>query len=62
MVLSLAKLQIFVFSIKRNRSLINMLNNNGPKIELCGTPLIISYQSLYEEPIFVSISDVIGSY
>ena len=53
MVLSSAKLQIFVFSIKRKRSLINMLNNNGPKIEPCGTPLIISYQSLYEEPIFV---------
>ena len=30
-----------------------MLNNNGPKIERCGTPLTISYQSLYEEPIFV---------
>ena len=30
-----------------------MLNNNGPKIEPWGTPLIISYQSLYEEPIFV---------
>ena len=30
-----------------------MLNNNGPKIQPCGTPLTISYQSLYEEPIFV---------
>ena len=53
MVLSSAKLQIFVFSIKRKRSLINMFNNNGPKIQPCGTPLTISYQSLYEEPIFV---------
>ena len=53
MVLSSAKLQIFVFSIKRKRSLINMLNNNGPRTEPCGTPLTISYQSLYEEPIFV---------
>ena len=53
MILSSAKLQIFVFSIKRKRSLINMLNNNGSKIEPCGTPLTISYQSLYEEPIFV---------
>ena len=41
MALSSAKLQIFVFSIKRKRSLINMLNKNGPKIEPCGTPLII---------------------
>ena len=53
MVLPSAKLQMFAFSIKRNRSLINMLNNNGPKIEPCGTPLTISYQSLYEESIFV---------
>ena len=53
MVLSSAKLQVFVFSIKRKKSLINMLNNNGPKIEPCGTTLTISYQSLYEEPIFV---------
>ena len=53
MALPSAKLQIFVFSIKIKRSLINMLNNNGPKIEPCGTPLTISYQSLYEEPVFV---------
>ena len=30
-----------------------MLNNNEPKIKPCGTPLTISYQSSYEEPIFV---------
>ena len=42
MVLPSAKVQIFVFSMKRKRSLINMLNNNGPKIESCGTPLTIS--------------------
>ena len=28
-------------------------NNNGSKIDPCGTLLIISYQSLYEEFIFV---------
>ena len=50
MVLSSAKLQIFVFSIKRKRSLINMLNNNGSNIKPCGTPQTISYQSLYEKP------------
>ena len=30
-----------------------MLNNDGSIIEPSGTPLTISYQSLYEEPIFV---------
>ena len=30
-----------------------MLNNNWPKIQPCGTHLTISYQSLYEEHIFV---------
>ena len=46
---------MFVLSIKRKRSLTNKLNNNGPKIEPFGTPLTIplSYQSLYEEFIFV---------
>ena len=44
---------MFVLSIKRMRSLINKLNNNGPKIDHCGTSLTISYQSLYEEFIFV---------
>ena len=41
-----------------------MLNNNGPKIEPCGTPVTTSYQSLYEESISIlfSVSDVIGSY
>ena len=53
MILSSAKLQIFAFSTKRKRLLINILHNNGPKIEPCGTVLTISYQSLYEEPIFV---------
>ena len=44
---------MFVLSIKRKRSLINKLNNNGPKINPYGTPLTISYQPLYEEFIFV---------
>ena len=34
-VLSSAKLHIFVLSIKRKRSLINKLKNNGPIIEPC---------------------------
>ena len=45
-VLSSAKLHIFVLSIKRKRSLINKLKNNGAKIEPCGAPLTISYHSL----------------
>ena len=45
-VLTSAKLHIFVLSIKKKGSLINKLKNNGPKIEPCGTPLTISYQSL----------------
>ena len=45
-VLSSAKLHIFVLSIKRKRSLINKLKNNVPKIEPWGTPLTISYHSL----------------
>ena len=40
----------YVCSFKKNkRSLINKLNNNGPKIEPCDTPLIMSYKSLHEE-------------
>ena len=61
MVLSSAKLQIFVFSIKIKRSLINMLNNNGPKIEPCGTPLF--HTNHYMKSLFLFFaSDVIGSY
>ena len=45
-VLSSAKLHIFVLPIKRKSSLINKLKNSGPKIEPCGTPLTISYQLL----------------
>ena len=50
MVLSSAKLQMFVLSIKRKESSINGLNNNGLKIDPCVTLLTISY---HEEFIFV---------
>ena len=43
---------MFVLSIKTKR-LINKLYNNGPKIDSCGVPLTISYQSLCEELIFI---------
>ena len=62
MVLLSAKLQIFVFSIKGKRSLINILNNNGLKIEPCRMPQAISYQALFEEPIFFFVFDVIRNY
>ena len=45
-VLSSAKSHIFIISIKRKGSLINKLKNNELKIEPCGAPLTISYQSL----------------
>ena len=41
-VLSSAKLQISDFSMAKNRSLINMLNNKGPSMETCGIPCLIS--------------------
>ena len=47
-VLSSAKLHMFVLSRKRKRSLIDKLNNSRPKIDPCGMPLIMSYQSLYD--------------
>ena len=53
---------MLVLSIKRKRLLINKLNNNGPKINPCGTPLIISYRSLYEEFTFVRCLRLINSY
>ena len=41
-VLSSAKLQISDFSMKKNRSFINMLNNRGSSMEPCGIPCLIS--------------------
>ena len=40
-VLSSAKLQMFVLSTKRKRSLINKLHNNRFKIDPCSMPLIV---------------------
>ena len=45
-VLSSAKLCIVAISMKKNKSLLERLNKIGPSIELCGTPKIISLQSL----------------
>ena len=41
-VLSSAKLQISDFSMTKNKSFINMLNNKGPSMEPCGIPCLIS--------------------
>ena len=52
-VLSSAKLHTFEFFMEKNQSLINILNEKGPKIYSCCTPLSISHQELNDEPIFV---------
>ena len=50
-VLSSAKLHTSDNLITKNKSFMYILKSKGPKIEPWGTPLIISYQELYEEPI-----------
>ena len=42
-VLSSAKLHVFVLLTKRKKSMINKLNNNGPKKDPCGMLLIMTY-------------------
>ena len=41
-VLSSAKLQISDFSMTKNKSFINILNNKGPSMEPCGIPCLNS--------------------
>ena len=50
-VLSSAKFQISDFLIEKNKSLINLLNSRAPRIEHCGTPVLISYHELNAERI-----------
>ena len=45
-VLPSAKLQTFEFVTTKSISLMNMLNRNGPYMELCGTPDVISSHEL----------------
>ena len=47
-VLSSTKLQTFDFVIESNKSLINILQIRGPRIEPCGTPVLMSYLLYYE--------------
>ena len=51
-VLSSAKLQMSVFSIKIMRLLIKILNMRGPRIEPWGIPVKISIYLLMADPIF----------
>ncbi len=50
-VLSSAKLHKAVSDKNKNKSFIKILNNNGPKIDPCGTPKITSKNSLNVEKI-----------
>ena len=43
---SSARLDIFVLSVKRKRSLIKRLKSNGPKIKPCETTLTTACQSM----------------
>ena len=52
-VLSSPNLHTFDFFMEKNKSLINILNKRGTKIDPCGTPILISHQELNDEPIFV---------
>ena len=49
-VLSSAKFQISDFSTKTKISLMNILNNSGLNVELCGIPWQILDHLLYDEP------------
>ena len=60
-VLLSAKLRTSDNVITKNKLFINVLKSKGPKIEPWGTRLIISYQKLYEEPIFFSLLTARGN-
>ena len=51
--LSSAKLHASEIFIEKNKSLINILNKRGPKIDLCGTAVLISHEELNDESILV---------
>ena len=52
-VLSSAKLHTFDFFMEKNKSLINILNKRGPRIDSCGTPVLILHQEVNDEAILV---------
>ena len=51
--LSSAKLQTSDFVMKKNKSFMKILKRIGPRIEPCGTPVLMSHHELKDEPIFV---------
>ena len=51
--LSSAELHISDFFMEKNKSLINILNKRGPRIDPCGTPILISHQDLDDESVLV---------
>ena len=51
--LSSAELHISDFFMEKNKSLINILNKRGPRIDPCGTAVSISHRELKNESILV---------
>ena len=46
---SSAKLHTSDFFMEKNKSLINMLNKKGPRIDSCSAPVLISYQEFNDK-------------
>ena len=45
-------LQILDLVMKKNQSFIKILKRIGPRIEPCGTPVLMSHHELKDQPIF----------
>ena len=51
--LSSEKLQTSDFVMEENKSFMKILKRRGPRIDSCGTPVLISHHELKGEPIFL---------
>ena len=51
--LSSAKLQTSDFVTEKNESFMKVLKRRGPRIDLCGIPVLISHHELKDEPVIV---------
>ena len=51
--LSSTKLQASDFVMEKNKSFMKILKRSGPRIDPCGTPVLISHHELKDEPVFV---------
>ena len=49
--LSSAKLRTSDFAMDKNKSSMKILKRRGPRIDPCGTPILISHHELKDEPI-----------